>query len=110
MAMGNRQRNSRGYAKRKVGVRKIKQRFLIVCEGTKTEPQYFKGFRVPKVVVDIEGLGVNPSRLVDTARELREKMTTTKYGASLIEIPSLRMILIQPSKSYQIRIQSRLFK
>ncbi len=71
--MGNRQRNSRGYAKRKVGVREIKQRFLIVCEGTKTEPQYFKGFRVPKVVVDVEGLGVNPSRLVDTARELREK-------------------------------------
>ena len=43
------------YKGRKVGTRNPKQRFLIVCEGEKTEPGYFRGFRVPvDVVVDIE--------------------------------------------------------
>lgn len=41
----------------------VRQRFLIVCEGEKTEPNYFEGFRVPKdVVVDIEpGAGTHIS-------------------------------------------------
>jgi len=31
----------------------VRQRFLIVCEGEKTEPGYFRSFQVPGVVVDI---------------------------------------------------------
>lgn len=37
--------------KRPVNIRNLRQRFLIVCEGEKTEPLYFKKFRVPKKIV-----------------------------------------------------------
>ncbi len=66
-------KNTRGYSRRKVGTREIKPRFLIVCEGTKTEPNYFGAFRVPKDVIDIRGLGENPSRLVQSAKNFAEQ-------------------------------------
>ena len=34
---------------RRQGVREIKQSFLIVCEGEKTEPDYFKSFRITSI-------------------------------------------------------------
>ncbi|MEL6603094.1 MAG: RloB family protein [Cyanobacteria bacterium J06614_10] len=71
--MTKRRNNYRGYSRRKVDNREIRQRFLIVCEGVETEPNYFKRFRVPKLVVDAKGLGVNPSQLVDKAKDLRKK-------------------------------------
>jgi hypothetical protein len=51
------------YKGRQVDTKEIKQRFLIVCEGAKTEPNYFRGFRVPiNVVVDIHpGAGMHTS-------------------------------------------------
>jgi hypothetical protein len=68
-------KNSRGYLTRKVETREVRSRFLIVCEGTKTEPNYFKSFRVPKniVEVDVYGLGGNPSKLVKSAKELKDQ-------------------------------------
>ena len=67
-------RNTRGYSPRKVDIREVKQRFLIVCEGAKTEPNYFMAFRVPKVVeVVIEGLGENPSKLVQSAKSFNDQ-------------------------------------
>lgn len=73
--MTKRKSNSRGYSLRKVRTRELKQMFLIVCEGGRTEPNYFKSFRVPKNVVsiDVRGLGENPSRLVQSAKELADK-------------------------------------
>jgi hypothetical protein len=64
----------RSYGGRKVGVKELKQRFLIVCEGGQTEPNYFRGFRVPAdVVVDIEpGAGMHTSvvqRAIDIVEE-----------------------------------------
>lgn len=56
------QASSRGYSERKVATRDIIERFLIVCEGDKTEPNYFRCFRVPKDVIDVRGFGYNPSR------------------------------------------------
>jgi hypothetical protein len=44
---------------------------LIVCEGAKTEPNYFKNFRVPKTVIDVKGVGENPTRLVQSAIKLK---------------------------------------
>jgi hypothetical protein len=39
--------------------------FLIVCEGKKTEPQYFKGFHIGKVLnVEAIGLGRSAVNLV----------------------------------------------
>ena len=67
--------NYRGYLPRKVNTREVNQRFLIVCEGAKTEPNYFMSFRVPKNVVkiDVQGLGENPSKLVKSAKELKKQ-------------------------------------
>lgn len=73
--MSRREQNSRGYSTRKVDTREVRQRFLIVCEGEKTEPNYFKSFRVPKDVIqiDVKGVGENPSKLVESAREYNSR-------------------------------------
>ena len=49
------------------------QSFLIVCEGSKTEPNYFQGFRVPELVVDVKSPGNSPRKLVNEALRLREQ-------------------------------------
>ncbi|MEM1170446.1 MAG: RloB family protein [Cyanobacteria bacterium P01_H01_bin.35] len=56
----------------KVETREIKERFLIVCEGKKTEPNYFKSFPVPKDVIDVKGLGKAPNQVVEAAIEFRD--------------------------------------
>ncbi len=73
--MSRRKANSRGYSLRKVNTREVKQRFLIVCEGSKTEPNYFRSFRVPKNVaeIDVQGVGENPSKLVQSAKDLNKQ-------------------------------------
>jgi len=71
--MPRKKNTSRGYSQRKVNTREIKQRFLIVCEGEKTEPNYFRNFRVSKVVIDIKGIGKNPSNLVKVIKKLRDE-------------------------------------
>jgi hypothetical protein len=38
-------RPRRGYADRRVETCELRQRFLIVCEGGKTEPRYFESFQ-----------------------------------------------------------------
>ncbi|NEP44572.1 MAG: RloB domain-containing protein, partial [Okeania sp. SIO2H7] len=68
--------NSRGYLDRNktVKTRETIQRFLIVCEGEKTEPNYFKSFRVPgNVEIIVLGLGENPIKLVKEAMEMSKK-------------------------------------
>ncbi|WP_298916804.1 RloB family protein [uncultured Nostoc sp.] len=73
--MSKKKINSSGYSPRKVNTREIRQRFLIVCEGSKTEPNYFRSFRVPKNVaeIDVQGVGENPSKLVQSAKELNKQ-------------------------------------
>jgi RloB-like protein len=58
---------------RKVDTRNIRERFLIVCEGAKTEPNYFKSFRVNRTIfeADIRGFGYNTLSLVNKAIELK---------------------------------------
>lgn len=50
-----------------------KQRILIVCEGEKTEPNYFKAFKVTSATVVVIGLGTNTVKLVSFALLLKEK-------------------------------------
>lgn len=64
---------SRSYMQRRVDTLPIRQRFLIVCEGGKTEPNYFLRFRVPGLVVRVEGLGMNTKSVVQRAIELRKQ-------------------------------------
>ena len=47
-----------------------KQSFLIVCEGTRTEPNYFKAFRVRSATVEVKGSGYNPRSLVEYTKNL----------------------------------------
>ncbi len=63
----------RGYSRRRINTREVRQRFLIVCEGQQTEPNYFRSFRVPVLVIDVQGFGISPRQLVDEALKLREQ-------------------------------------
>ena len=71
--MSKKEAKSRGYSPRKIGTRDVRQRFLIVCEGKETEPNYFKSFRVPRVVINVKGLGKNPSQIVESAKEFNNQ-------------------------------------
>jgi hypothetical protein len=51
----------------------VNQRFLIVCEGEKTEPNYFRKFRAPGQVIKIEHVNQNTIRLVEEAIRLRDR-------------------------------------
>lgn len=61
---------------------KVRCRILIVCEGEKTEPNYFKSFdqmQYGSVVYDIkcEGGKINTMQVVDKAIELRDRAITS---------------------------------
>ena len=62
---------------RQVNTREIRPKFLIVCEGKKTEPNYFKRFRVNAKVV-VVGLGDHTLSLVERACELKHKDDYTR--------------------------------
>jgi hypothetical protein len=68
----------RSYGGRRTGSRKIRQRFLIVCEGEKTEPNYFRAFRVPgDVVIDIRsGAGAHTSVVREAIHTLENTVDT----------------------------------
>jgi hypothetical protein len=57
--------------RRKVNTREMRDKFLIVCEGERTEPHYFERFRVSKRVT-VLGLGYNTLSLVKKAIELMQ--------------------------------------
>jgi hypothetical protein len=65
----------------KVGTRSVDKRILIVCEGEKTEPNYFSGFQkelrsreiVRKVYLEIKPAGRNYHRVVEVAIRLKEQ-------------------------------------
>jgi hypothetical protein len=62
--------------KRKVGTKgPPKDRFLIVCEGERTEPNYFRSFRVTTVDVDVVGTGANTEYVVREAIKLKRTAT-----------------------------------
>ena len=69
-AQGGRNRN---YRDRRADRQETVQRFLIVCEGSKTEPNYFRRFRVPELIVDVKNPSNNPRKLVDKALAVREQ-------------------------------------
>ena len=67
-------RRPRIYSERRINVLDTIERFLIVCEGEKTEPNYFQSFRVPKDVIDVRGFGFNTTALVEKALELKNRI------------------------------------
>lgn len=57
---------------RSVNSREKPPSFLIVCEGEKTEPHYFMGFRL-NVTVKVIGSGFNTETLISYTQEIKEK-------------------------------------
>lgn len=52
------------------GIREIRKTFLIVCEGKKTEPNYFNGFKVSTSTVKVFGAGDNTDHLVEEVENI----------------------------------------
>lgn len=70
-------KNRRGYSERqnKVRYKNTRKRILIVCEGTKTEPNYFEGLRREfrkKLFIEIEPAGRVHLSLVQKAKQLAD--------------------------------------
>ena len=63
---------------REEGTRGKIVRFLIVCEGEKTEPNYFKAFidnrRSEVKEVNVKGCGCSTCQLINEAKKIREKL------------------------------------
>jgi hypothetical protein len=69
-------RRGRGFHDRKTDYKDVRQRFLIVCEGAKTEPNYFRSFKfllINVMEIEIKGVGEDPSTLVNSAKDLNER-------------------------------------
>jgi hypothetical protein len=71
-------RFARQEEKRKKDIRSKRQYYLIVCEGAKTEPNYFEGLKsdLPKGIltayqIDVKGTGYNTQSLIDEALRLK---------------------------------------
>ena len=58
--------------RRPIMTRELRQRFLIVCEGEKTEPNYFRSFRV-HVDVKVIGTGKDTTDVVEYANRLQKE-------------------------------------
>jgi hypothetical protein len=57
----------RARLKRTAAMREYRQRILIVCEGEKTEPNYFRQFELPNTDVVVVGTGKNTVSVVEDA-------------------------------------------
>ncbi len=67
-----------GYQARPLGTREQRKRFLIVCEGSKTEPNYFRRFPAS---IDVESPALDPLGLVQqaVARQAQAKRERAAY-------------------------------
>ena len=73
-------RRARDEKKRKIEFKSKRKFYLIVCEGEKTEPNYFESLKssLPKGVleltnIDIDGTGRNTLSIIEEAIKLRDK-------------------------------------
>jgi hypothetical protein len=68
-------RSNRAYHKRKVNRRSLPYSFLVVCEGSKTEPEYFRAFPLEsgRASITIEGAGGAPHQVVSKTIQMRKK-------------------------------------
>jgi hypothetical protein len=71
--------------KRQISQRSIRK-ILIVCEGEKTEPNYFKAFQAngELITVEVRGLGMNTDSLVEHAIELKRAAELSKEPYSVV--------------------------
>jgi hypothetical protein len=73
MSRKDRSQSTKGYSDRKVGNRERIPTFLIVCEGEKTEPNYFSSFPVStRPEIEIVGRGGQTTKVVNMALKLNK--------------------------------------
>ena len=63
---------------RKESTKEVKPSFLIVCEGERTEPNYFRQFSVSTLDIEVVGAGCDTVAVVDTAIDIITQ-ATKKY-------------------------------
>jgi RloB-like protein len=68
-------KKNRSIERRSNGRGELPKTFLIICEGEKTEPNYFESFKLPSASVKVVGCGQNTNSLVKKALELLEKFS-----------------------------------
>jgi len=56
---------------RKYDIKVPKERFLIICEGKETEPNYFRAFHVSSAIIMVKGLGANTDSLIRSTIKLK---------------------------------------
>jgi len=85
-------RHSRDEKKRRVDYKSKRKFYLIVCEGEKTEPNYFMSLKtsLPKGVlelthIDIDGTGKNTLSIIEETKKLRKKYED-KYLRKIDEV------------------------
>ena len=64
---------------------------LIITEGVKTEPNYFKAFRVHNIDVEIIGTGRNTVSLVEEAKQLAEEKKEARAREFGIRVKDVTM-------------------
>lgn len=64
---------TRGYSDRPTNRRSPRIRFLIVAEGKRTEPNYFRAFPVESARVVVKGVGMNTLSLVTETVRIRDE-------------------------------------
>ncbi len=85
--MARREGRRRGQLQRRGPEREPYDRVLILCEGEKTEPSYFRSlvdqFRLSTANIDVAASGSDPRSLVNRAKRLRddEKRRGDRYDA-----------------------------
>lgn len=109
-------KQGRGYSTRKVYLRAERQRFLIVCEGEKTEPIYFDQFRTSKLVIKVEGFAKDPLQLVEKAQRLcregefdqvwcvfdRDDVPTDQFSYALTLAHSLKIKVAYSNQAFEL--------
>ena len=87
----HKKRFEREETKRRQDIRPKRRFYLIVCEGTKTEPNYFEGLKknLPPGVIDlvdleVYGIGRDPSSVVSEAHKERQRLA--KIGRTIDEV------------------------
>jgi hypothetical protein len=83
-------RFARQETRRKQDIKAKRRYYLIVCEGTKTEPKYFEGLKknLPLGVIDtvdleVEGTGHNTLTVIDDAQKARVRLE--KFSGRLFD-------------------------
>lgn len=51
----------------------MRQRFLLICEGEQTEPNYFRAFQVPGLVIEVKHVREKTLGLIEEAHKLRKR-------------------------------------